>query len=71
MIKGGGTYYENLGRFYLAQLLVYEGKLAAAAEQLESDIATGLENWQRILRWDPALLAGPRVPVARAKETQP
>jgi tetratricopeptide (TPR) repeat protein/predicted Ser/Thr protein kinase len=34
----GGAYFENLARLYLAQLLIYEGKLEPAAEQLESDL---------------------------------
>ncbi len=34
----GGAYYENLARLYLAQILIYEGKLEPAAEQLESDL---------------------------------
>lgn len=44
MVKGGGTYYENLGRLYLAHLSIYEGKLEAAAEQLESDMRLDLKT---------------------------
>jgi tetratricopeptide (TPR) repeat protein len=55
MVNVGGAYYENLGRLYLAQLLTYEGKLTAAAEQLESDLAldlkTGNESYAEIRRY--------------------
>jgi len=44
MLRGGGTYYEDLGRLDLAQLLIYEGKLDEAAEQLESDLGLGLKT---------------------------
>jgi tetratricopeptide (TPR) repeat protein len=44
MVKGGGAFYENLGRLYLAQLSIYEGELEQAAEQLESDLGPDLKT---------------------------
>ena len=44
MLKGGSTYYEDLGRLDLARLFIYEGKLDEAAEQLESDLGRDVKT---------------------------
>ncbi len=51
----GGTYEENLADLYLARILIYEGRLTAAAEALRAglvlDQKLGSETWTPVRRY--------------------